>query len=142
MHTGLDFAAPTGTPVYAAADGVVESVRFERGYGHVVRLRHQGGMRTLYAHLSRFAPGLRAGMRVRQGQTIGRVGSTGMSTGPHLHYEVHIAGRAVNPATASPPPPPALAGRAAAEFHAARRALSAQIALLARGREEIALAGE
>jgi murein DD-endopeptidase MepM/ murein hydrolase activator NlpD len=142
MHTGLDFAAPAGTPVYAAADGVVESVRFERGYGHVVRLRHQGGMRTLYAHLSRFAPGMHAGMRVRQGQTIGRVGSTGMSTGPHLHYEVHIAGRAVNPATASPPPPPALAGRAAAEFHAARRALSAQIALLARGREEIALAGE
>jgi murein DD-endopeptidase MepM/ murein hydrolase activator NlpD len=142
MHTGLDFAAPAGTPVYAAADGVVESVRFERGYGNVVRLRHQGGMRTLYAHLSRFAPGMHAGMRVRQGQTIGRVGSTGMSTGPHLHYEVHIAGRAVNPATASPPPPPALAGRAAAEFHAARRALSAQIALLARGREEIALAGE
>jgi murein DD-endopeptidase MepM/ murein hydrolase activator NlpD len=141
-HTGLDFAAPAGTPVYAAADGVVESVRFERGYGHVVRLRHQGGMRTLYAHLSRFAPGVHAGVRVRQGQTIGRVGSTGMSTGPHLHYEVHIAGRAVNPATASPPPPPALAGRAAAEFHAARRALSAQIALLARGREEIALAGE
>ncbi|MFN6953242.1 MAG: peptidoglycan DD-metalloendopeptidase family protein [Acetobacteraceae bacterium] len=142
MHRGVDFAAPTGTPVYAAADGVVESVRFERGYGNVVRLRHQGGMMTLYAHLSRFAPGMRAGVRVRQGQTIGRVGSTGMSTGPHLHYEVHIAGRAVNPATASPPPPPALAGRAAAEFHAARRALSAQIALLARGREEIALAPE
>lgn len=142
MHNGLDFAAPTGTPVYAAADGVVGSVRFERGYGNVVRLRHQGGMLTLYAHLSRFAPGLRAGVRVRQGQTIGRVGSTGMSTGPHLHYEVHIAGRAVNPATASPPPPPALAGRAAAEFHAARRALSAQIALLARGREEIASASE
>lgn len=142
MHNGLDFAAPTGTPVYAAADGVVESVRRERGYGNVVRLRHQGGMRTLYAHLSRFAPGMRAGVRVRQGQTIGRVGSTGMSTGPHLHYEIHIAGRPVNPATASPPPPPALAGRAAAEFHAARRVLSAQIALLARGREEIALAGE
>lgn len=142
MHRGVDFAAPTGTPVYAAADGVVESVRFERGYGNVVRLRHQGGMMTLYAHLSRFAPGMRAGVRVRQGQTIGRVGSTGMSTGPHLHYEVHIAGRAVNPATASPPPPPALAGRAAAEFHAARRALAAQIALLARGREEIALAPE
>ncbi|MCS6931196.1 MAG: M23 family metallopeptidase [Acetobacteraceae bacterium] len=142
MHSGLDFAAPAGTPVYAAADGVVESVRSERGYGNVIRLRHQGGMLTLYAHLSRFAPGLRAGVRVRQGQTIGRVGSTGLSTGPHLHYEVHIAGRAVNPATASPPPPPALAGRAAAEFHAARHALAAQIALLARGREEIALAAE
>jgi murein DD-endopeptidase MepM/ murein hydrolase activator NlpD len=142
MHRGVDFAAPTGTPVYAAADGVVESVRRERGYGNVVRLRHQGGMMTLYAHLSRFAPGLRAGQRVRQGQTIARVGSTGMSTGPHLHYEIHVAGRAVNPAVASPPPPPALAGRAASEFHAARQALSAQIALLARGREEIALAAE
>jgi murein DD-endopeptidase MepM/ murein hydrolase activator NlpD len=142
MHRGVDFAAPTGTPVYAASDGVVESVRRERGYGNVVRLRHQGGMMTLYAHLSRFAPGLRAGQRVRQGQTIARVGSTGMSTGPHLHYEIHVAGRAVNPSVASPPPPPALAGRAAAEFHAARQALSAQIALLARGREEIALAAE
>lgn len=142
MHRGVDFAAPTGTPVYAAADAVVESVRFERGFGNVIRLRHQGGMMTLYAHLSRFAPGMRGGVRVRQGQTIGRVGSTGMSTGPHLHYEIHIAGRAVNPATAAPPAAPALAGRAAAEFHAARRALSAQIDLLARGREEIALAPE
>jgi murein DD-endopeptidase MepM/ murein hydrolase activator NlpD len=142
MHRGVDFAAPTGTPVYAAADGVVESVRSERGYGNVVRLRHQGGMVTLYAHLSRFAPGMRAGVRVRQGQTIGRVGSTGMSTGPHLHFEILVAGRAVNPASAAPPQPPALAGRAAAEFQAARRALSEQIALLVRGRDEIALGGE
>lgn len=142
MHRGVDFAAPTGTPVYAAADGVVESVRSERGYGNVVRLRHQGGMVTVYAHLSRFAPGLRAGVRVRQGQTIARVGSTGMSTGPHLHYEILVAGRAVNPASAAPPQPPALAGRAAAEFQAARRALSEQIALLGRGRDEIALGGE
>jgi murein DD-endopeptidase MepM/ murein hydrolase activator NlpD len=117
-------------------------VRSERGYGNVVRLRHQGGMVTLYAHLSRFAPGMRAGVRVRQGQTIGRVGSTGMSTGPHLHFEILVAGRAVNPASAAPPQPPALAGRAAAEFQAARRALSEQIALLVRGRDEIALGGE
>lgn len=141
MHRGVDFAAPTGTPVYAASDGVVVSIRTERGYGNVIRLRHHNNVRTLYAHLSRFAPGMRAGVRVRQGQTIGRVGSTGMSTGPHLHYELHVGGQAVNPASSRLPAPPALAGAALREFQVARMDLQRQRTRLARGTSEIALAG-
>ncbi len=140
MHRGVDFAAPTGTPVYAASDGVVQSVRTERGYGRVIRVRHGNGAMTLYAHLSRFAPGLRGGARVRQGQTIGRVGSTGMSTGPHLHYELHVNGQAVNPATSRLPAPPALAGRALLNYQMARTDLNRQRARLARGTTEVALA--
>jgi len=140
MHRGVDFAAPTGTPVYAASDGVIQSVRRERGYGNVIRIRHGNGAMTLYAHLSRFAPGLRPGTRVRQGQTIGRVGSTGMSTGPHLHYELHVNGRAVNPASSRLPAPPALAGRALLDYQMARTDLNRQRARLARGSTEVALA--
>lgn len=140
MHQGVDFAAPTGTPVYAASDGVVHSIRTERGYGRVIRVRHGNGAMTLYAHLSRFAPGLEAGNRVRQGQTIGRVGSTGMSTGPHLHYELHVNGRAVNPANSQMPAPPALAGRALLQYQMARSDLNRQRARLARGTTEVALA--
>jgi len=142
MHRGVDFAAPTGTPVYAASDGVVESIRTERGFGNVIRVRHPNNVRTLYAHLSRFAPGMRAGVRVRQGQTIGRVGSTGMSTGPHLHYELHVNGQAVNPATSRLPTRPALAGAALREFQVARMDMQRQMARLARGTSEIALAGD
>jgi murein DD-endopeptidase MepM/ murein hydrolase activator NlpD len=98
MHQGIDFAAPTGTRVYAAADGTVVSAKRDGGYGLMVRLRHAGGVETRYAHLSRFTRGLASGRRVRQGDVIGAVGSTGLSTGPHLHYEVVVAGRAVNPA--------------------------------------------
>jgi len=99
MHQGVDFAAPTGTPVVAAADGTVSSVGPRSTYGRTVTLSHQGGTETLYAHLSSFAPGLAPGQRVRQGQMIGRVGSTGLSSGPHLHYEILRDGRQVNPAT-------------------------------------------
>ncbi len=140
MHRGTDFAAPTGTPVYAAADGVVQSVRRERGYGNVIRIRHGNNVMTLYAHLSRFQRGLRAGSRVRQGQVIGRVGSTGMSTGPHLHYELHVAGRAIDPARSRLPQPPALAGAALREFQQARLELNRQRARLGNGMQEVALA--
>jgi murein DD-endopeptidase MepM/ murein hydrolase activator NlpD len=140
MHRALDFAAPTGTPVYAAADGVVISARTERGYGRIVRLRHPNGVETRYAHLSRFARGLRAGQKVRQGQVIGAVGATGLATGPHLHYEVRVAGRAVDPARAKRDVrPEPLRGRALAAFQAERRALRRQLAALG-GRDEIALA--
>ncbi len=98
MHQGVDFAAPIGTRVKAAGEGVVEIAGWRGGYGRYIRIRHNGRYRSAYAHLSRFAPGIRPGQRVAQGQVIGYVGSTGRSTGPHLHYEVLDRNRAVNPA--------------------------------------------
>ena len=96
LHKGTDFAAPTGTPVYAAGHGTVERASRYGGYGHYVRIRHANGYKTAYAHLSRYGRGIRSGKRVRQGDIIGYVGSTGASTGPHLHYEVYIDGKPVN----------------------------------------------
>jgi murein DD-endopeptidase MepM/ murein hydrolase activator NlpD len=96
-HAGIDYAAPAGTRVRAAGDGWVEFAGRKGGYGNVVMLRHRGQYSTLYAHLSRFAPGVRRGMRVAQGDIVGHVGSTGWATGPHLHYEFRIAQHARNP---------------------------------------------
>ncbi len=97
-HEGVDFAAPYGTPVRATADGIVTRVgREDGGYGNVIDVRHVNGIRTRYGHLSGFARGLHTGERVEQGETIGYVGSTGLSTGPHLHYEFLVNGRPTNP---------------------------------------------
>jgi murein DD-endopeptidase MepM/ murein hydrolase activator NlpD len=96
LHKGTDFAAPTGTPVYAAGNGTVEWSARRGGYGNYIIVKHANGYKTAYAHLSRYASGLRKGRRVRQGEVIGYVGSTGASTGPHLHYEVYINGTPVN----------------------------------------------
>ena len=96
LHKGTDFAAPTGTPIYAAGNGVVERASRYGGYGHYIRIRHAKGYKTAYAHLSRYGRGIKAGRSVRQGDVIGYVGSTGASTGPHLHYEVYKNGRAVD----------------------------------------------
>lgn len=95
MHQGIDIAAPTGTPIYASADGTVEMAKWNGGYGLYVQLAHGGDMETRYGHMSRL--NVSAGQRVLKGELIGFVGSTGRSTGPHLHYEVRIAGKAVNP---------------------------------------------
>lgn len=99
QHMGVDFGAPTGTPIMAAGDGLVERADWFGGYGNYVRIRHNSETATAYGHMVRFARGIKAGIRVKQGQTIGYVGSTGMSTGPHLHFEVHVGGRQVNPRT-------------------------------------------
>lgn len=96
-HQGTDYAAGYGTPVRATADGVVTMAGRNGGYGNVIELRHANGIRTRYGHLSKFAKGLRVGLRVSQEQTIGYVGSTGLSTGPHLHYEFLVNGRPTNP---------------------------------------------
>ena len=96
-HKGVDFAAPRGTPIKAAGDGVVERADVYGSFGNYVRIRHANSYETAYAHLNGFARGIRAGKRVRQGDIIGYVGTTGRSTGPHLHYEVHHRGGAVNP---------------------------------------------
>lgn len=96
-HKGVDYAAPSGTPIHATADGTVEFIGRQNGYGNTIILKHHGQFTTLYAHQSRFAAGLRKGDRVEQGQLIGYVGSTGWATGPHLHYEFRIAQKAVDP---------------------------------------------
>ncbi len=96
-HHGVDYAAATGTPVVAVANGAVEFAGWSGGYGRMIRLRHEGRMETIYGHLSRFAEGLVSGGRVSQGQVIGYVGQTGLATGPHLHYEVVEGGVSVNP---------------------------------------------
>jgi murein DD-endopeptidase MepM/ murein hydrolase activator NlpD len=97
-HEGIDFAAAYGAPVRATGDGVVTRLgREDTGYGNLIELRHANGIRTRYGHLSAFARGLRVGERVEQGETIGYVGSTGLATGPHLHYEFLVNGRPINP---------------------------------------------
>jgi murein DD-endopeptidase MepM/ murein hydrolase activator NlpD len=97
MHTGVDWAAPSGTPILAAGDGTIEIAERHGGYGNYVRIRHANGFATAYGHMTRFAPGSKPGAHVKQGQIIGFVGSTGRSTGPHLHYEVLRRGAQINP---------------------------------------------
>lgn len=140
MHTGIDFAAPTGTAVFAAADGVVISARNEGGYGLIVRIRHANGVETRYAHLSRFAHKIAPGRRVVQGSVIGHVGSTGMSTGPHLHYEVVVNGRAVDPSL-HVQPSVRLAGSELSAFRNRQRHLESLVAMLATD-NELALAAD
>lgn len=139
MHQGIDFAAPSGTPVYAAGEGTVVTAGWHGGYGRAVVIRHNGGISSLYAHLSSIPRGLRPGMRVRQAQVIGRVGSTGMSTGPHLHYELHRNSAAVNPASIRTLAGRNLQGRELAAFRAARARIQRQFAALA-GVAELAAA--
>jgi murein DD-endopeptidase MepM/ murein hydrolase activator NlpD len=97
MHTGVDWATAYGTPIFASGNGVVEKIGREGGYGNYIRLKHNNGYETAYGHMSAFAKGMEVGKRVRQGQVIGFVGSTGMSTGAHVHYEILINGRFVDP---------------------------------------------
>ena len=128
MHQGIDFAAGYGTPVVAAADGVVVEARRWGGYGNWVRIRHSDGWETGYAHLSRFGSGIRAGQRVQQGQIVAYVGSTGASTGPHLLFVLWGNGQRVNPGGARVPPGTILTGRELAAFQAQRARIDAMIA--------------
>jgi murein DD-endopeptidase MepM/ murein hydrolase activator NlpD len=116
MHKGVDFGAPPGTPVFAAGDGVIEKMGWWGGYGKYVRIRHNSDTGTAYAHLSRFNPNLSEGSHVRQGQIIAFTGSTGASTGPHLHFEVLKHGVQVNPLTQTASLGDALEGRDMAAF--------------------------
>jgi murein DD-endopeptidase MepM/ murein hydrolase activator NlpD len=99
MHRGTDFAAPMGTPIMASGNGIIKKVGWCGGGGNCVKIRHNSTYQTIYAHMSKFARGIKVGLRVKQGQTIGYVGSTGKSTGPHLHYEVIVNGKKVNSQT-------------------------------------------
>jgi murein DD-endopeptidase MepM/ murein hydrolase activator NlpD len=127
MHTGVDWATPYGTPIFASGNGVVEKVGPEGGYGKYVRLKHNNGYETAYGHMSAFAKGLEPGKRVRQGQIIGFVGSTGMSTGPHVHYEILVNGRFVDPMRIKLPRGRSLEGPLMAAFEKERDRLDAQM---------------
>jgi murein DD-endopeptidase MepM/ murein hydrolase activator NlpD len=120
MHTGVDWAAPAGTPILAAGDGTVELVGGKGGYGNYVRIRHANGYSTAYGHMSRYAEGVAPGVTVKQGQIIGYVGSTGLSTGPHCHFEVLVNNNFVNPMTIAVPRGLQLTGRQLAEFQKER----------------------
>ena len=115
-HLGVDWSGPIGTPVMATGDGTIEMADREGNYGNYIRIRHANGYKTVYAHLLRFASGVATGVRVRQGQVIGYLGNTGMSTGPHVHYEVLINNQHTNPLLLKIPKSRQLAGRLLTEF--------------------------
>jgi murein DD-endopeptidase MepM/ murein hydrolase activator NlpD len=133
MHKGVDFAAPRGTPVMAAGDGVVEKASTFGTYGNYIKIRHKNNYSTAYAHLSGYATGLRAGARVRQGQIIGYVGTTGRSTGPHLHYEVLLANRQTDPRGLKIPTGTRLAGKAMVAFKSYMRGMEREVASVPTG---------
>jgi murein DD-endopeptidase MepM/ murein hydrolase activator NlpD len=126
MHTGIDFAAPQGTPVYAAGDGVVVKADWAGGYGRWLQIKHSGGIETGYGHLSRWA--VKSGQHVHQGEVVAYVGSTGLSTGPHLHFETIINGKKVNPSAYKAPPAVALSGQEMAAFKAEKARIDGLVA--------------
>ncbi|HEX2526422.1 MAG TPA: peptidoglycan DD-metalloendopeptidase family protein [Geminicoccus sp.] len=125
MHKGVDFAASTGTPIYAAGDGVIEIRSRHQGYGNYVRIKHSGGYATAYGHMHRFAKQLKVGSKVKQGEVVGYVGSTGLSTGPHLHYEILQDGVQINPLSVKQAFAEELAGSELARFKAQRARVDA-----------------
>ena len=120
MHTGTDFAAPTGTPIMASGDGKVIKAGWCGGGGNCVKIKHNSTYQTVYAHMSKFGRGIKKGVRVKQGQIIGYVGSTGMSTGPHLHYEVIVNGKKVNSQKLKLPSGKILKGESRKDFEVAK----------------------
>jgi murein DD-endopeptidase MepM/ murein hydrolase activator NlpD len=128
MHTGVDWAAPAGTPIYAAGNGTIEKEGWESGYGKYIRIRHTNGYETAYGHMSAFARGIEEGKRVRQGQVIGFIGSTGLSTGSHLHYEILVNGRFVDPMRVKLPRGRELQGPMLASFEQERERLDSIMA--------------
>ena len=129
-HKGIDYAAALGTHVKATADGTVESIGRQSGYGNVIALKHQGGFSTYYAHLSSFASGLRKGTRVHQGNVIGHVGQTGWATGPHLHYEFRVNNQVRNPLTLALPAALPIPAQQLAAFSSVSAPLAAELNLL------------
>jgi murein DD-endopeptidase MepM/ murein hydrolase activator NlpD len=118
MHKGIDFGAPMGAPIFAAGNGVVQDIGFKNGYGRFILIRHNSQIGTAYAHMSRYAQNMYKGARVNQGQVIGYVGMSGRATGPHLHYEVRIAGKQINPMSVNLPTGRILEGKLLTAFKA------------------------
>jgi murein DD-endopeptidase MepM/ murein hydrolase activator NlpD len=130
MHKGVDFAVPTGTPIMASGEAVVAAAGRDGSFGNLVVLRHEGGYSTAYAHMSRIAKGMKPGARVYQGEIIGYVGATGRATGPHLHYEVRLNDRAVNPASIKMPSAQSLDTRDLAAFEKQEALIDQRLASL------------
>lgn len=133
MHKGIDFAAPRGTPIFAAGDGVIDKIGRNGGYGNYIRIKHNGTLQTAYAHLHRFAKRMKKGTRVKQGQVIGYVGSTGRSTGPHLHFEVIKNGKQTNPKNIKSSAREKLAGKNLRAFKTYIRSLESKYSALLKG---------
>jgi len=130
MHQGVDFAAPSGTAIYAAGDGVVTRAGPSNGYGNYIEIEHAQGYATGYGHMSGFAAGIHDGVHVRQGEVIGYVGMTGMATGPHLHYEVHVNGARIDPLSVKMPAITKLAVEDLKAFEKTRDAVDADLVML------------
>jgi murein DD-endopeptidase MepM/ murein hydrolase activator NlpD len=128
MHTGVDWAAPMGTPIFAAGSGTLEKVGWESGYGKYIRIKHNNGYETAYGHMTAFAKGMQAGTHVRQGQVIGFIGSTGLSTGAHCHFEIMVNGRFVDPMRVKLPRGRSLDGAVLASFDKERERLDGVMA--------------
>jgi murein DD-endopeptidase MepM/ murein hydrolase activator NlpD len=127
MHTGVDWATAYGTPIFASGNGVIEKAGPEGGYGKYIRIKHSNGYETAYGHMSAFAKGMEAGKKVRQGQVIGFVGSTGQSTGPHVHYEILVNNRFVDPMRVKLPRGRSLEGPMLASFEKERDRLESMM---------------
>lgn len=138
VHKGIDFAAPRGTPVYAAGDGVIEVAKYFGSYGKYVRIRHGKNYKTAYAHLKGFGRGIRSGVRVRQRRIIGYIGSTGRSTGPHLHYEVIYKRKHVNPRGVRIPTGITLKGKERKRFDTERRRIDKAVTAQRKRQKEAA----
>ena len=141
QHKGVDFAAPTGTPIRAAGEGVIDFAGAQGGYGNLVIIKHWSNYTTAYAHMSRFATGIRKGTKVAQGEVIGYVGSTGWSTGPHLHYEFRVNSQPRDPMTVDIPNAQPLAGAELQRFRAVAGDMTHRLALLTPQDRNIKLAG-
>jgi murein DD-endopeptidase MepM/ murein hydrolase activator NlpD len=128
LHTGVDWGTSMGTAIFASGNGEIEKIGLEGGYGKYVRIRHANGYETAYGHMSAFARNLEEGTHVRQGQVIGYVGSTGLSTGPHVHYEILINGRFVDPMKVKLPRGRVLEGPLLASFEEQREKLDQVLA--------------
>jgi murein DD-endopeptidase MepM/ murein hydrolase activator NlpD len=129
MHTGIDFAAPLGTPIYAAGNGVIEEIGVKGAYGKYIRIKHNNELSTAYAHARSFIPGIKKGSQIKQGQVIAYVGTTGRSTGPHLHYEVLVKGKHINPLSIKSIPIKKLSGSDLANFKKHKNSVDKILAL-------------
>ncbi|MGH8191337.1 MAG: M23 family metallopeptidase, partial [Rhodanobacteraceae bacterium] len=138
LHKGIDYAAPIGTPIHAAGNGVITVRGWVHGFGNFIAIKNTPQYTTEYGHMSRFAKGLHVGSHVTQGEVIGYVGETGFATGPHLHYQVMVDGKPENPLTVTMPKPQPLSGKLMAEFKQQTAPMVARIQMIDNATQRLA----